>query len=111
MHANGSMETALRAIVEPHRREIVRLVRAEELTAGQIAAHFQVSRTAISQHLRRLRDAGLVTDRRQGTKRFYRAQTQNLAALRAFLEVLVGEEPEATSIVPSPGGPPESTGR
>ena len=99
MHA-GSMEAAVRAIVGSHRREIVRLVRAEELTAGQIAAHFEVSRPAISQHLRLLRDAGLVTERRQGTKRLYRAQTENLTALRAYLEILVGEETEAAATGP-----------
>jgi DNA-binding transcriptional ArsR family regulator len=86
------MESALRAIAEPHRREIVRLVRNEELTAGQIASHFNVTRPAISQHLRFLRDAGLVTERRQGTRRFYRAEPQKLAALKAFIEVFLGEE-------------------
>jgi DNA-binding transcriptional ArsR family regulator len=84
------MESALRAIAEPHRREIVRLVRNEELTAGQIASHFEVSRPAVSQHLRFLRDAGLIAERRQGTRRFYRAQPENLAALKAFIEVFVG---------------------
>ena len=82
-------EAALRAIAEPHRWEIVRMVRSQELTAGAIAAHFDVSRPAISQHLRLLSDAGLLTHRRQGTKRFYRAQPENLAALRDVLETLV----------------------
>lgn len=86
------MESALRAIAEPHRREIVRLVRHEELTAGQIASHFEVSRPAVSQHLRFLRDAGLIAERRQGTRRFYRAQPETLAALKAFIEVFLGDE-------------------
>jgi DNA-binding transcriptional ArsR family regulator len=86
------VEAAIRAIAERHRREIVRLVRDEELTAGQIAAHFDVSRPAVSQHLRILKDTGLVTERRQGTRRYYRARMEGLAELRAFLEVLVGEE-------------------
>ncbi len=92
-----SMEAALRAIAEPHRREIVRLVRSEELSAGQIASHFKVSRPAVSQHLRFLKEAGLVTERRQGTRRFYRADPQKLAALKLFIEVFLGEGTSVTS--------------
>src|SRR5688500_13252947 len=87
-----AVEAAIRAIAERHRREIVRLVRDEELTAGQIASHFEVSRPAVSQHLRILKDTGLVTERRQGTRRYYKARMEGLAELRAFLEVLLGEE-------------------
>lgn len=94
------VEAAIRAIGERHRREIVRLVRDEELTAGQIAAHFEVSRPAVSQHLRILKDTGLVTERRQGTRRYYRARVEGLAELRAFLEVLLGEE---SWVKPGPG--------
>ncbi len=96
---NEHVEAAIRAIAERHRREIVRLVRDEELTAGQIAAHFEVSRPAVSQHLRILKDTGLVTERRQGTRRYYRARVEGLAELRAFLEVLLGEE---TWVSPAP---------
>ena len=95
-----SVEAAIRAIAERHRREIVRLVRDEELTAGQIAAHFEVSRPAVSQHLRILKDTGLVTERRQGTRRYYTARMEGLAELRAFLEVLLGEE---SWLSPGPG--------
>ncbi|MGH8991739.1 MAG: ArsR/SmtB family transcription factor [Acidimicrobiia bacterium] len=93
------VEAAIRAIAERHRREIVRLVRDEELTAGQIAAHFDVSRPAVSQHLRILKDTGLVTERRAGTRRYYKARVEGLAELRAFLEVLLGEE---TWVSPGP---------
>ena len=89
---NEAVEAAIRAIAERHRREIVRLVRDEELTAGQIASHFDVSRPAVSQHLRILKDTGLVTERRQGTRRYYRARMEGLAELRAFLEIFLGEE-------------------
>jgi len=75
------VEAAIRAIAERHRREIVRLVRDRELTAGQIASHFEVSRPAVSQHLRILKDSGLVTERRQGTRRYYRARVEGLAEL------------------------------
>ena len=58
------MEAALKAIAEPHRREILRLVWNRERPAGEIAAEFDVSHAAISQHLRVLKEAGLVTERR-----------------------------------------------
>lgn len=95
-----AVEAAIRAIAERHRREIVRLVRDSELTAGQIASHFEVSRPAVSQHLRILKDSGLVTERRQGTRRYYKARVEGLAELRAFLEVFLGED---TWIEPRPG--------
>jgi DNA-binding transcriptional ArsR family regulator len=80
------VEDALRAIAEPRRREILRLVAHEELPAGVIAARFAVTRPAISQHLRVLKEAGLLNERREGTRRLYRARPEGLADLRAFLE-------------------------
>lgn len=79
------MEQALRAIAEPSRRKILRLVQDGELPAGEIASHFEVTRPAISQHLRILKDAGLVTERREGTKRLYRARPEGLEEIREFL--------------------------
>ena len=86
------MEAALRAIAEPRRREILRLVGGRELPAGRIAAHFDVSGPAISQHLRVLREAGLVTERREGTRRLYRARPEGLAELTSFLETFWDEQ-------------------
>lgn len=80
------MDEALQAIAEPKRRAILQLVRDEELPSGEIASHFDVTRPAISQHLRVLKDAGLVTERRDGTRRLYRARPQGLAGLREYLE-------------------------
>ena len=80
------MEPALKAISEPNRREILRIVWTQELPAGDIASHFAVTRPAISQHLRVLKEAGLVTERREGTRRLYRARPEGLGELRAFLE-------------------------
>jgi DNA-binding transcriptional ArsR family regulator len=80
------MEAALKAIAEPRRRQILTLVRDEELPAGEIAAHFDVSRPAVSQHLNVLKEAGLVTERRNGTRRLYRARPEGLAELKVFLE-------------------------
>ena len=80
------MDAAVRAIAQARRREILGLVARVELSAGDIASHFSVTRPAISQHLRVLKSAGLVGERREGTKRLYRARPQGLAELRAFLE-------------------------
>ena len=80
------MQELLEAIAEPRRREILRLVRSEELPAGAIAANFaDVTRPAISQHLRVLREAGLLTERREGTRRLYRARPEGFGDLREFV--------------------------
>jgi DNA-binding transcriptional ArsR family regulator len=80
------VEAVLRAISDPRRREIVRLVRRRELSAGEIAARFDVSRPAISQHIAILREAGLLTERRDGNRRLYRARPEALAGVRSFVE-------------------------
>jgi DNA-binding transcriptional ArsR family regulator len=82
------VDEALRAIAEPRRRAILRLVARDELAAGEIAAAFDVSRPAISQHLAVLKQAGLLTERRDGTRRLYRARPEGLAAVRAMLDEL-----------------------
>jgi DNA-binding transcriptional ArsR family regulator len=89
------MEAALRAIAEPRRRRILELVGARELSAGEIASHFEVTRPAISQHLGVLKEAGLVNERRNGTQRLYRARPQGLAGLKAFLDSFWDEKLEA----------------
>ena len=89
------MEAALRAIAEPRRRRILELVGGRELSAGEIASHFEVTRPAISQHLGVLKEAGLVDERRNGTQRLYRARPQGLAELKAFLEGFWDEKLEA----------------
>src|SRR5437773_11729109 len=82
----SKMQTAIQALAEPRRREILELIRERELTAGEIASGFDVTRPAISQHLGVLKEAGLVTERREGTRRFYRARPEGLKELREFLE-------------------------
>jgi DNA-binding transcriptional ArsR family regulator len=82
------VDTALRALAEPTRRRILRLVRDRERTAGDIAAHFAVTRPAVSQHLRVLEDARLVSVRRDGTRRWYRARPEGLAELHRWLEAM-----------------------
>jgi DNA-binding transcriptional ArsR family regulator len=79
------VQAVLDAISSPRRREILRLVWAEELSAGEIAARFDVSWPAVSQNLKVLRTAGLLQERREGTKRFYRADTKALGPLGAVV--------------------------
>jgi DNA-binding transcriptional ArsR family regulator len=81
----ADLDRAARAIAEPRRREILELVRERELSAGEIASRFDVSRPAVSQHLTVLRGAGLLDERRQGTSRLYRARPEGLVGLRDFL--------------------------
>jgi uncharacterized protein YndB with AHSA1/START domain/DNA-binding transcriptional ArsR family regulator len=80
------VEAALKAIAELRRRQILALIRGRELSAGEIAMHFEVSGPAVSQHLTVLKEAGLVSERREGTRRFYRARPEGLAELRSYLE-------------------------
>jgi DNA-binding transcriptional ArsR family regulator len=81
------MDAALKALAEPRRREILRLVWTGELPAAEIAARFDdVTRSAISQHLGILREAELVIERREGTRRLYRANQPEMVRLRQFLD-------------------------
>jgi len=86
MTSEDATDEALRALAEPRRRVILRLVAHDELSAGEIAAAFEVSRTAVSQHLTVLKNAGLLNERRDGTRRLYRARPEGLAGLQAFLD-------------------------
>ena len=86
MTSGPAMGAVLSALAEPKRRAILQLISDDELAAGDIAARFAVTRPAISQHLRVLVDAGLVTERRQGTRRLYRARPEGLAELREYFE-------------------------
>ena len=81
------MDAALKALAEPRRREILRLVWVRELPASDIADHFgDVTRPAISQHLGVLKAAGLISERRDGTRRLYRAQREEMVKVQKFLE-------------------------
>jgi len=81
------VDAALKALAEPRRRAILRLVWSKELPATDIADQFRdVTRPAISQHLAVLKDAKLVSERRDGTRRLYRANADTMAELRAFLD-------------------------
>jgi DNA-binding transcriptional ArsR family regulator len=79
------MPSTLQAINSPHRREILRLVLDSERSSRDIASHFDITWQAVSHNLRVLREAGLVTERRDGTRRFYRADRDQLRPLEALL--------------------------
>ena len=82
----------LNALADPRRQAILRLVRDRERPSGEIAAHFpEVTGPAISQHLRVLREAGLLAERRDGTRRLYRARPEGLRELRRWLRDFWGD--------------------
>jgi DNA-binding transcriptional ArsR family regulator len=83
---------AVQAIAEPRRREILRLVWDDELCAGDIAERFEVTFGAVSQHLKVLRDSGLVTLRQEGRKRYYRADREAMGPLAAYLQSMWAEK-------------------
>ena len=81
------MDLAFKALAEPRRREILRRVWTDELAATEIADLFtDVTRSAVSQHLGLLREAELIIERRDGTRRLYRANHQQMDQLRQFLD-------------------------
>ncbi|MFI5608183.1 ArsR/SmtB family transcription factor [Amycolatopsis sp. NPDC051903] len=76
----------LTALADPSRRAIVEALRSGPRAVGELAATLPISRPAVSQHLKVLKEAGLVTDRAEGTKRLYRLRPDGIAALRAYLD-------------------------
>src|SRR3954468_1488395 len=83
-----SVQTSLQAVSNPHRREILRLVWDAEMSSRESASHFDVTWQAVSHNLRVLREAGLVSDRRDGTRRLYRTARDQLGPLEALLQDL-----------------------
>jgi DNA-binding transcriptional ArsR family regulator len=83
--------TVFQAIAQPRRREILRLLQARELTVGEVASHFSVTQPAISQHLKVLKNAGLVSERRDGTRHIYRTRPAGLRDLQSFLADFLNE--------------------
>ena len=77
---------ALTALADPTRRTIFELVAQRPTAVGELAARLPVSRPAVSQHLRVLKEAGLVADRAEGTRRLYQLDRRGLGALRTYLD-------------------------
>ncbi len=86
--ADDPTGAVLRALADPQRRQILRLVRGGELAAGQIASHFDATQQAVSHHLQVLARAGLVSERRDGTRRLYALDPQALDPVREMLSEL-----------------------
>ena len=85
----------VKVIAEPRRRDLLRLCWNGERSAGELAASFDVTFGAISQHLKVLRDAGLVTVRRDGNHRYYRADRASLGPLADYLEAMWSDRLDA----------------
>ena len=83
---------ALNALADPPRRTIFERVGAGPGAVGEIAAGLPVSRPAVSQHLKVLKEAGLVTDTPDGTRRVYRLDPRGLGALRDWLDLFWGDQ-------------------
>ena len=81
-------DDVIRALAEPQRVRILRLVGDKELAAGEIAEHFDITHQAVSQHLRVLKDAGVLQERREGTRRLYALRPEAIEPVRAFLDEL-----------------------
>jgi DNA-binding transcriptional ArsR family regulator len=80
------MPSVFEVLADDTRRQVLTVLEGGELTAGQVAAHFDLTRQAVSHHLQRLREAGLVEERREGTRRYYRARPQGLSEVVTFVE-------------------------
>jgi DNA-binding transcriptional ArsR family regulator len=79
------------ALGDPHRRAIVELLRSGDRSVRELADELPISRPAVSRHLRLLKEAGLVIDRPEGTRRLYRLHDEGIEAVRAYLEQVWGE--------------------
>lgn len=88
MNANG---VVLGALGDPTRRQIFESLKAGPRSVGELAEGLPVSRPAVSQHLRILKEAGLVSDRKEGTRRLYRVDPSGLAGVRAYFDSFWGE--------------------
>ena len=89
------MTAVFRALADERRREVLSLLSGSELAAGAVADHFDLTRQAVSHHLRALLDAGLVTERRDGQRRLYRARPEGLAVVLQYVDQFWGSKLEA----------------
>lgn len=119
--ATMSTDAALKALAEPHRRAILRLVRDDARSVNEIAEHFDITQQAVSLHLKVLREAGLVAVRRDGTRRLYLVDPDGMNSVQEFLAELwpagldrlkrVVESEWSASGRTAPNPPADATGR
>ena len=108
---------ALEIAAEPNRRRLLHLLARQEQPVGELAAHFTVSRSAVSQHLLLLEQAGLVAARKEGRNRYYRLDPEGMGRLRALVEqfwtdeldLLAADAAELAGNRSRPGNPAPST--
>lgn len=86
-----SHQSTLHALADPTRRAILERLRDSPRAVGELAAELPVTRPAVSQHLRVLKEAQLVSERQEGTRRIYSVETRGLAALRDYLDTFWGD--------------------
>lgn len=84
----ASPDTVLKALADPHRRHMLKLVQTSEMAAGQIARHFELTQQAVSLHLKTLERAGLLNERRDGTRRMYSLRPEGLDTVKDVLAEL-----------------------
>src|ERR671918_2235379 len=79
------------ALGDPNRRVVLEMLRAGDRSVGELAGGLPISRPAVSRDLRLLKDAGLVTDRAEGTRRLYRLHDEGIEAVQAYVQQVWGE--------------------
>jgi DNA-binding transcriptional ArsR family regulator len=82
------MSSAFAALAEPRRRRILKLIAKKPTSAGEIAKHFDITRSAISQHLTVLKDAALVNEKRDGTRRLYELNARGFEEIQKAIDEL-----------------------
>src|ERR1700728_4056663 len=105
-HASGD---PFEALGDPNRREILRLLSGGDKPVQQIAASMPISRPAVSRHLRLLKDAGMVVEQAQGTRRIYHLQEQGMQAVQAYLERVWGEAAARFRLLAEQTAPPSGS--
>ena len=99
-------DTALKALAEPHRRIILTLVAAEPRPVGDIAGHLDITPQAVSRHLKVLREAGLVDERREGTRHLFAVNPAGFSAVQEFLASFWAEHlARLSTALAGPGNP------
>ena len=99
-------DAALKALAEPNRRAILRLVSHDARSVGDIASHLDITPQAVSQHLKVLHDAGLVDQRREGTRHLFLVNPGGFSAVQEFLaDFWTHHLGQLTTAVQPPGGP------
>lgn len=86
-----SLQNTLRALADPIRREILNLLKSDQLSAGEITDHFDVTAASISRHLSVLKEADLIRDERQGKYIYYQLNTSVLEEIMLWITDLKGE--------------------